>query len=273
MITWNAASARPCSVSIVGSHRSGNSPSNEMTWRTAEVARSGDDPAPHRDRLGTAAAHRRLGPHAQLDPHFLDLAGRGGLEGDAALERSADTERRWVQPDRAGEALRLRVGLGVERELCDVHDARPEQRGRLEDPHDHRDRWIEAADVEVRPDLPLDAEFGRLERRRAEPRHGELEHHLARLAGGEGRRTQDGHRLGRQCRAALHRLGPGVAFRVRRRAVVPPAFRPAERDPRPADRCVTLGGDVQRAVDEPAGQELRPVESELEVVAARGSAC
>ena len=100
---------------------------------------------------------------------------RGGPpEGEPAAERRPDAERCRIQPDRAGEPVRRGIGFRIERELGHADHPGAKQRRGLMDADRHRERWVEAGNVEVDADLPPDRQLGRLECRGPEAGDGEL---------------------------------------------------------------------------------------------------
>jgi len=75
----------------------------------------------------------------ELEPNLLDLARRPHLEVEPALERRPHAPPRRIEPDGPADPVGLALGGGVEREFGDRHDARPQERRRLEDDDRHGD--------------------------------------------------------------------------------------------------------------------------------------
>ena len=103
---------------------------------------------------------------------------------------------------------------GIERELTDVDDAGTEQCGRLEDDDVGGDVGIHARDVELHLEPPGQPQDGRLERRRTERWHGDLDPELAGLTSRVAARAGEGDRQAPQLLARCDRFRPRRPVRV-----------------------------------------------------------
>ena len=271
-ITWNCASARPCGSRLVGSQSAGSSPSNGIVTlpppnspspATRPVHNVTCSPLPDATVASTCDRTSRRTSWSVCRP---------GRDRDAAAERRADAERHRVERDRRVRIASGDVGGAVERELGEVDDAGPEQSGRLEDDDVGCDVGVHARDVELDLDPPVHPAHGRLERRRSQRRHRQLDLEVARLAGGEGARSGEHHRQPLELLADGVGLGVLRPVRVGRRVLVLPGLGADQaRDDAP-DLDRVAEGDADAARRDAARQEAVRVEVEPEVDPAVGSA-